>query len=123
MSDQQLIDDHIEYHEKIRGYGHEVTHFVTSSPTLKAHRRILANWVRFVTLSDTTLTKANGELVISFISLRQSEKVLNSTIMNELCIIRGFYECLSGINTITTCRASISPLYCAKQPMNRNTSL
>ena len=96
MSDQQLIDDHIEYHEKIRGYGHEVTHFVTSSPTLKAHRRILANWVRFITLSDTTLTKANGELVITFISLRQSEKVLNSTIMNELCIIRGFYEFLSG---------------------------
>jgi len=86
MSNQKLIDDHIEYHDKIRGY---------AESTLKTHRRILANWLRFVTAGDTILTKADGEQVISFIALRQSEKVANSTIMNELCIIRSFYEFLS----------------------------
>lgn len=86
MIDQQLIDDHITYHEKIRDY---------NQSTLKAHRRILEQWLNFVEFRRTSLLKAKGDQVVEYISLRQSQDMIASTILNELCIIRTFYSFLT----------------------------
>lgn len=85
MSDQQLIEDHIEYHDKIRDY---------ASPTLKAHRRVLEQWLHFATFRRATLLKSKGEHIIEYIAWRQSQDIAHSTILNELCIIRVFYTFL-----------------------------
>ena len=86
MSDQQLIEDHIEYHERIRDY---------AQSTLKAHRRILEQWLSFVDYRRSSILKASGKHIIEFIAWRQSQQVENSTVLAELCIIRVFYTFLS----------------------------
>lgn len=86
MSDQQLIEDHIEYHERIRDY---------AAATLKAHRRILEQWLSFADYRRASILTAEGKHIIEFIAWRQSQKVENSTILTELCIIRVFYTFLS----------------------------
>jgi len=86
MSDQQLIEDHIQYHEKIRDY---------SNSTLSTHRRILEQWLNFTIFRRASLLKAKGKQILEYIAWRQSQDIANSTILAELCIIRVFYTFLS----------------------------
>ena len=86
MNNSELIQQHIDYHQKIRDF---------APSTIKTHERILTKWHYFTDFRNTTILKTKGKHIIEYITHRRYENVINSTILTELCIIRSFYTFLS----------------------------
>jgi site-specific recombinase XerD len=112
MAETCLIEEYIQYREKMCG---------DRPGTIVITRRVCHNWQTFV--KDTqnhSIKTAKVEDLLGFVAHREASGIKASTIRNDLCIIRTFYEYLLRHRKVYRNPASSLPQMICAPPQERS---